>query len=164
LLEALFARIYFRFEISVFYNHIFCFGFSKGKKSQRRKSMKDKRAVSPDLITPHSICIHVCTLYTYTNTYLPRFSPSGFFGPSKCLVPGPELTSSTACALCVCACVYTPGVLAKSDKKYDGLGWNWRRQCLHGLGWNWRRRYLHGLGWNWRRRCLHGLGWDWRRR
>jgi len=51
----------------------------------------------------------MCILYTYTNTCMPRFGPSGFFGPFKCLVPGPTpgLTSSTPCAVCVCACEYT---------------------------------------------------------
>ena len=39
---------------------------------------------------------------------MPRFSPSGFFGPSKCLTPTPELTYQyPICAVCVCACVYT---------------------------------------------------------
>jgi len=52
--------------------------------------------------------IHMCTLYTYMNTYMPRFSPSGFFGPSSCLVPTPRLTIEyPICAVCVCVCVYT---------------------------------------------------------
>ena len=40
---------------------------------------------------------------------MPRFSPSGFFRPSRCLVPTPGLTSSTPCAVseCVCACACT---------------------------------------------------------
>ena len=29
----------------------------------------------------------MCTLYTNTNTHTPKFTPSRFFGPSKCLVP-----------------------------------------------------------------------------
>jgi len=39
---------------------------------------------------------------------MPRFSSSRFrvFGPSKCLVPTPGLTSSTLRAVCVCVCVY----------------------------------------------------------
>ena len=50
----------------------------------------------------------MCTLYTYTNTYMPRFSPSGFFRPSRCLIPTPGLTSEyPICAVCVCVCVYT---------------------------------------------------------
>ena len=37
-----------------------------------------------------------------------RFSPSGFFGPSRCLIPTPGLTSEhLICAVCVCVCVYT---------------------------------------------------------
>jgi len=51
-------------------------------------------SVSPDLIPPHITYVHVCTLYTHTNTYLPRSSPSGFLGPSKCPVPTSGLTSS----------------------------------------------------------------------
>jgi len=50
----------------------------------------------------------MCTLYTYTNTYKPRFSPAGFFGPSRCLIPTPGLISEyPICAMCVCVCVYT---------------------------------------------------------
>ena len=61
-----------------------------------------------DLIPPPSIYIHMCTLYTYTNTYMPRCSPSGFFRPSRCLVPTPELTTKyPICAACVCVCIYT---------------------------------------------------------
>ena len=49
LLEALFARIYFRFEnqieLLVFDNHIFCFACSKWK------IFSTTKAVSPDLIT-----------------------------------------------------------------------------------------------------------------
>ena len=47
-------------------------------------------------------------MYTYTNIRMPRFSPSGFFGPSSCLIPTPGLTSKyPICAVCVCVCVYT---------------------------------------------------------
>jgi len=50
----------------------------------------------------------MCTLYTYTNMYMPRFSRSGFFGPSRCLIPTPGLTYEyPICAVRVCACVYT---------------------------------------------------------
>ena len=35
----------------------------------------------------------MCTLYTYTNICMSRFCPSGFFGPSRCLIPTPGLTS-----------------------------------------------------------------------
>jgi len=39
---------------------------------------------------------------------MPRFSPSGFFEPSRCLISTPGLTSEyTICAVCVCVCVYT---------------------------------------------------------
>ena len=39
---------------------------------------------------------------------MPRFSPSGFFGPSRCLIPTPGLTIEyPICAVCVCVCAYT---------------------------------------------------------
>ena len=49
-------------------------------------------------------------MYTYTNTYMSRFSPSGFFGPSqaRCLIPTPGLTIEyPICAVCVYVGVYT---------------------------------------------------------
>jgi len=50
----------------------------------------------------------MCTLCTYTNTNMPKFSPSEFFGPSRYLIPTPGLTSKyPICAVCVCVCVYT---------------------------------------------------------
>jgi len=50
----------------------------------------------------------MCTLYTYTNICMPKFSPSGFIGPSRRLIPTPGLTSKyPICAACVCVCVYT---------------------------------------------------------
>ena len=39
---------------------------------------------------------------------VPRFSQSSFFGPSRCLIPTPGLTSEyPICAVCVGVCVYT---------------------------------------------------------
>jgi len=39
---------------------------------------------------------------------MPRFGRSGFFGPSRCLIPTPGLmTEDPICAVCVCVCVYT---------------------------------------------------------
>ena len=39
---------------------------------------------------------------------MPRFSPSGFFGPSRCLIPTPGLTSKyPICVVCVCVRAYT---------------------------------------------------------
>jgi len=35
----------------------------------------------------------MCNLFTYANTYMPRFSPCGFFGPSRCLIPTPGVTT-----------------------------------------------------------------------
>ena len=68
--------------------HIFFFALSAGK------IWKRKNAVSPrSHPTSQHIYIHVCTLYTCTNTYMPRLSPSRFFRPSKCLVPTPGLAS-----------------------------------------------------------------------
>jgi len=52
--------------------------------------------------------INMCTLYTYTNAYLPQFCSSGFFGPSKCLVSGPGLIFEyPTCSLCVCVHIHT---------------------------------------------------------
>ena len=61
-----------------------------------------------DLIPSPSIYLHVCTLYTCTNTYMPRFSPYGFFGPFKCLVPTLGFTSVySTFNMCVFARVHT---------------------------------------------------------
>ena len=50
----------------------------------------------------------MCTLYTYTNICVPKFSASGFFGPSRCLIPTPGLTTEyPICAVCVCVRLYT---------------------------------------------------------
>jgi len=87
-------------RLSVVCVDIFCFSFSEEKVCQRKKQLVQ------DLISPPSICIHMCTLYTYTNTYMPRFSLSGFFGPSRCLIltPGPGSPPSTPSVQCVCVC------------------------------------------------------------
>jgi len=73
-----------------------------------RKSNRQK-AVSQDLIPSSSIYIHMCTLYTHTNTYIPRVNPTGFLRPFRCFVTGPTpgLTSSTQCAVRMWVCVYT---------------------------------------------------------
>jgi len=63
-----------------------------------------------DLIPPPNIHVQMRTLYTYTNTHMPRFSPSGFFGPSRCLILTPGLTPKypiLQCAVCVCVRAYT---------------------------------------------------------
>ena len=84
LIEGLCAQIqYLRFEIiGGVHSHLLLFFFG-------RKNMftGKKKTVVQDLIPPLSIYIHMWTLYTYTNICMPRFSPSGFFGPSRCLVP-----------------------------------------------------------------------------
>ena len=103
LIEGLCTQIlYFRFEIiSGLGLHLLLFFFG-------RKSILRKKLLVQDLIPPSSICIHMCTLYTYTNICMPRFSPSGFFGLSRCLILTPGLTSEyPICAVCVCVCVYT---------------------------------------------------------
>jgi len=81
--------------------HIFYF-------SQKKRHVKRKKQLVQDLIPPLSIYVHMCILYSYTNICMPRFSPSGFIGPSRCLIPTPGLTSKYhICAVCVCVCVYT---------------------------------------------------------
>jgi len=75
---------------------------------RKKKYVKEKKQLVQDLILPPSIYIQMCTLYTYTKTHLPGFSPSAFFGPSRCLIPTPGLTSEyPICTACVCVCVYT---------------------------------------------------------
>jgi len=82
--------------------HIFLFSFSEEKMCLKKQHLVQ------DLIPPLGISIHVCTLYTHTNIYMLRFSSSRFFGPSRCLIPTPGLTSKyPTCAVCVCVCVYT---------------------------------------------------------
>ena len=74
---------------------------------RKRKYVKEKKQLVQDLIPPLHIYIHMCTLYTHTNICM-SFSPSGFFGPSRCLIPTLGLTSKhPICAVCVCVCVYT---------------------------------------------------------
>ena len=47
----------------------------------------------------------MCTSYTYTNICMPRFIPSGFFGPSRCRIPNPGLTKR--CNVCVRVRIHT---------------------------------------------------------
>jgi len=104
LIEGLCAQIlYDRFEIiSCLRSHLLLESFSEGKICYRKKQLVQ------DLIPPPSIYLHVCTSYTYTNICISRFSPSGFFGPSRCLIPTPGLTTEyPICAVCVCVCVNT---------------------------------------------------------
>ena len=69
--------------------------------------LKKKKQLVQDLIPPLNICIHMCTLYTNTNICMSRFSPSGFFGPSRCLIPTPGLTSEHLCSVCVFVRIHT---------------------------------------------------------
>ena len=72
------------------------------------KTYLKKKPLVQDRIPPPSIYIHMCTFYAYTNTCMPRFSPSGFFGPSRCLTDFwahnrvPHL-----CSVCVCVHTHT---------------------------------------------------------
>jgi len=59
---------------------------------EKKTNVEENKHWVKDLILPFSIYIQMCTLHTYTNTYMPRVSPSGFFGPSRCLIPTPGLT------------------------------------------------------------------------
>jgi len=65
----------------------------------------------------------MCTLYTYANTCMPRFEPSGFFRLSRCLVLTPGLTSEyPVSSVTVCVCVYTqihPHKLPPASKKKE---------------------------------------------
>ena len=72
---------------------------------RKKKNVKEKKQIVQDSIPPPSIYIHMCTLtvnlYTYTNTYMHRLNPFGFFGPSRCLVLTPGLTSRSLTHSCV---------------------------------------------------------------
>jgi len=104
LIEDLCAQIYhLRFEIiGGLRLHILLFFFG------RKNTLKKKLSVQ-DLIPPLSIYIHMCTLHTYTNICMLKLSPSGFFGPSRCLTESRLLCShpSTPFVQCVCVCAYT---------------------------------------------------------
>jgi len=66
-----------------------------------RKNIFNKKACSPDLIPPFSLYIHMCTLYIYTNRYMPRFSPSDVFRPR------PLSSHWVPYVQCMCVCAYT---------------------------------------------------------
>jgi len=105
LIQGLFTQIlYFRFEIIGGLRHgshllVFFFG---------RKNMFKKKAVSP-ISHPASIYIHVYFVTHVRYMYADIFSsPSGVFGPSRCLIPTPGLTSEyLICAMCVCVRIHT---------------------------------------------------------
>ena len=75
--------------------------------------VKEKKQIVQDHIPPLSIYINMCTLYTYTNTYMPKSSSSGFFGPSRSLATTPGLTSSTPCAAANFKMVYEEEIKTK---------------------------------------------------
>ena len=52
-------------------------------------------------------CVHIFC-FSFSEE-MPRFSPSGFFGPSRCLIPTPVLTSEYPhlCSVCVCVRIHT---------------------------------------------------------
>ena len=86
LIEGLCSSSSCGFEFSVLCSHLLLFVFAN--------FFSRKRAVSPrSQPASQHIYILMCTLYTYTNTYMPKLSPSGFFEPSKCLTLTPGLTS-----------------------------------------------------------------------
>jgi len=106
--------LWFGFEFSVLQSTFVFFS--------EEKVCSQKEQLVQDLIPPLSIYICMCTLYTYTNIYMLRFSPSVFFRTSRChgFVPTPGLASSTPCAVCVYVCVYThihPHTLPLTSKK-----------------------------------------------
>jgi len=75
-------------------------------KKRRKSSKRNNYIISPRVII--KAIIIMCTLYTYTNIRMSKFSPSGFFGPFRCLILTPGLkTEYPICAVCVRACVYT---------------------------------------------------------
>jgi len=75
---------------------------------RKKNYVKETMHLVQDLIRPPSIYLHVCTLFTCMNTCMPRFSPSGFFGPSRCLVPTLVLTSEhPRCSVFVCVRIRT---------------------------------------------------------
>ena len=104
LIEGLCAQVSeSRFEIiGDLRSHLLLFFFERENMWKRREQLVQ------DSNPAASMYIHMCTLYTYTNVRMPRFSPSGFFGPSRCLILTPGLNSNYhICAVCVSACVYT---------------------------------------------------------
>ena len=74
---------------------------------ERENMWKRRKKLVQDSNPAASMYIHMCTLYTYTNVRMPRFSPSGFFGPSRCLIPTPGLTSEHLYSVCVCVRIHT---------------------------------------------------------
>jgi len=82
------------------YVHIFCFSFRKKKMFQKKSSSRSHPA-------SQQIYTHVYFVHIYEHN-MPRFSPSGFFGPSRCLVTTPGLTSEyPMCSVSRCVFVYT---------------------------------------------------------
>ena len=70
------------------------------------KICKRKKTVNPGSDSA-SLHIHTHVYFVQnTNTHMPRFSPSGFSGPFRCLIPTPGLTPEYF-AVCVCVCAYT---------------------------------------------------------
>jgi len=119
LIEGLCAQILYSWIeiIGGLRSHLLLFFFKK-------KYVKEKKQLVQDLILPPSIYIHMCTLYTYTNTYMPRFSPSGFFEPPRCLIPGPTpgfIPEYPICAVCVC--VYVSSVTHTYTHIHSHLPW-----------------------------------------
>jgi len=56
----------------------------------KKEYFRGKKQLVQDLIMVLLLCIYTCVLCTHTNTYMPRFSSSGFTGPSMCRVALPD--------------------------------------------------------------------------
>ena len=66
-----------------------------------RKKMLKEKAISPRS-HPRSSHIHTHVYFVHIYEYIYRFSPCGFFGPSRCLIPTPGLISKyPICAVCL---------------------------------------------------------------
>jgi len=72
---------------------------------RNKQHVKEKKLLVQYFIPPPSICMHIRTLYTYTNTHMPRFHPSIFLKPSRCLVPTPWFTFE--CLACIVLHIHT---------------------------------------------------------
>ena len=76
---------------------------------RKKKHIKEKKKLVQDLIPP----LNTDDIYTRVyfvhiiNICMSSFSPSRFFGPSRCLIPTLGLTSEHLCSVCVCVRIHT---------------------------------------------------------
>jgi len=104
LIEGLCTQIlHFRFEtIGGLRSHLL-FSFFERKNILMGKTVNPRSHPASWQIHTHVYFVHI-----YEYICMPRFSPSGFFRASRCLIPTPGLTSEyPICAVCVCVCAYT---------------------------------------------------------